>query len=549
MRLVPLLLLFLFLGLAGTPVATAQTAGAPATAATAPTVDRDAPADLVLGDRKVMTFRGTLFGYLPSERAEAAQQRALRAYARNPNPRLRVRVTNDSAQVIADRSVLFHVVPADVNQLAGETPESRAEEAVAELALVLRERQARSDPKALGTAIGLSLLATLGWLLLLRLVRWLDQHAGHRLREVASEKASSLRPFGVAMLDPVYLRVAARKLVRALAWFTAAVLTYLWLNLVLELIPHTRPLGDRLTQMLLDVLATIGQSVLASIPGLAFVAVIFVIARFAASTGRAFFDRVKRQNLTLGWLDRDTAPPTAAIFSVGVWLFALAMAYPYLPGAQSQAFQGVSVLVGLMVSIGASGTVSQAASGLMLMYTRAYRVGEFVRIQDTEGTVVDVGLLSTRIRTGLGEEVMLPNTLVLGNASKNYSRAVPGTGFVIHTAVTIGYDAPWRQVTAMLIEAARRVEAITDTPAPRVVQTALSDYYVEYRLVAYSKLQAPLPRADAMSQLHASIQDVFNENGVQIMSPHYMADPADAKVVPPERWFAPPAAGPGAPPA
>ena len=127
-----------------------------------------------------MTFRGTLYGYPPSERAEGAQQRALRAYARNPNPRLRVRVTNDGAQVIADRSILFHVVHADVNSLAGETPESRAEEAVAQLALVLSERQARSDPKALGIAIGLSLLATVAWLLLLRAVRWLDHHAGRR---------------------------------------------------------------------------------------------------------------------------------------------------------------------------------------------------------------------------------------------------------------------------------------------------------------------------------------------------------------------------------
>ena len=541
MRLATLLLI-LFVGLAAPPAVFAQ-ATPPA-----PPDDHNAPAHLVLGDRQVMTFRGTLFGYPPSERADAARQRALRAYDRNPGARLRVRVTEDGAQVIADRSVLFHVVADDVNSLAGETPESRAEEAVAQLALVLRERQARSDPKALAKAIGLTVLATALWLLLLRLLRWADLHAGRRLRDVAEEKASTLRPFGVAMLDPGTLRVSARRLVRALAWFSAAVLTYLWFNLVLELIPHTRPLGDRLTQMLLDVLATIGQAVLHSIPGLAFVAAIFVIARFVAGTGRAFFDRVKRQDLTLGWLDRDTAPPTSAIFSVVVWLFALAMAYPYLPGSQSQAFQGVSVLVGLMVSIGASGTVSQAASGLMLMYTRAYRVGDFVRIQDTEGTVVDVGLLSTRIRTGLGEEVMLPNTLVLGNTSKNYSRAVPGTGFVVHTAVTIGYDAPWRQVTAMLLEAARRVEAITDTPAPRVVQTALSDYYVEYRLVAYSRLQAPLPRADAISQLHASIQDVFNENGVQIMSPHYVCDPTEAKVVPPERWFAAPAAAPGIPP-
>ncbi|MCX7034135.1 MAG: mechanosensitive ion channel family protein [Arenimonas sp.] len=535
MRLASVLLSFL-LG-----IAAAQPALAQATAA------GDAPAKLVLGDREVMEFKGTLFGYPPAERAEAAKQRALRAYARNPDPRLRVRVTNDGAQVIADRSVLFHVVPADVNSLAGETPESRAEAAVAQLELVLSERQARSDPKVLAEAIGLSLLVTLAWLLLLRGVVWLATRAGRWLRQAAGVTASQVRPFGVAMFDPQALREGARQLVRALAWLAAGVLTYLWLNLVLELIPHTRPLGDRLTQMLLDVLGTIGEAVLHAIPGLAFVAAIFLIARFIAGTGRAFFDRVHRQNLTIGWLDRDTAPPTAAIFSVVVWLFALAMAYPYLPGSQSQAFQGLSVLVGLMVSIGASGTVSQAASGLMLMYTRAYRVGEFVRIQDTEGTVVDVGLLSTRVRTGMGEEVMLPNTLVLSNTSRNYSRAVPGTGFVIDTVVTIGYDAPWRQVVAMLTEAARRVQSITDQPAPRVIQTALSDYYVEYRLVAYSRMEAPMPRAEALSELHANIQDVFNEHGVQIMSPHYVGDPAEPKVVPRDRWYAAPAAAPGEP--
>ena len=545
MRTATLILLLLAV-LSASPVSATPAAVPPAIPEA--TQDRGPAAPLVLGDREVTVFRATLFGYPPAERAEAATQRALRAYARNPDPKLRVRVTDSGAQVLADGVVLFHVVPGDVNTLAGETPESRAEAALAQLARVLSERKARTDPRKLAIAIGLSLLATVAWLALLRAVLWLDLRVGNRLRNAAGEKAARLRPFGVAMLDPQHLRTAARKAVRGLAWLTALALSYLWLNLVLELIPHTRPLGDRLTHMLLDVLATIGQATLRAIPGLAFVAVIFLLARFVVRTGRAFFDRVHRQNLAIGWLDRDTAPPTSAIFTVVVWLFALAMAYPYLPGSQSQAFQGLSVLVGLMVSIGASGTVSQAASGLMLMYTRAYRVGEFVRIQDTEGTVVDVGLLSTRIRTGMGEEVMLPNTLVLGNVSRNYSRAVPGTGFVIDTVVTIGYDAPWRQVVAMLTEAARRVEAIAASPPPRVVQTALSDHYVEYRLVAYSSLQAPIPRAEAISQLHANIQDVFNEHGVQIMSPHYVADPAQAKVVPREQWFAAPAAAPpGAP--
>jgi small-conductance mechanosensitive channel len=232
------------------------------------------------------------------------------------------------------------------------------------------------------------------------------------------------------------------------------------------------------------------------------------------------------------------------VFTMVVWLFALAMAYPYLPGSQSQAFQGLSVLVGLMVSIGASSTVGQAASGLILMYTRAFRTGEFVRINETEGTVMELGLFSTRIRTGMGDEVMLPNTMVLGTSTKNYSRVVPGAGFVVDTTVTIGYDTPWRQVHAMLIEAARRVPAISASPEPRVMQTALSDFYPEYRLIAYSRAEAPVPRAVAMSQLHEAIQDVFNEYGVQIMSPHYLGDPADAKVVPKARWFEKPAVPP-----
>jgi small-conductance mechanosensitive channel len=274
------------------------------------------------------------------------------------------------------------------------------------------------------------------------------------------------------------------------------------------------------------------------------VAVIFLIARLISRAGTMFLDRISDERVTFGWLDRDTAPPTRMVFTVVVWLFALAMAYPYLPGAKSQAFQGLSVLLGLMVSIGASSTIGQAASGLILMYTRAFRVGEFVHIQGTEGTVIELGLFSTRVRTGMGEEVMLPNTMVLANTSKNYSRVVPGTGFIVDTVVTIGYDAPWRQVQAMLKEAASRVPAIAAQPEPRVFQTALSDFYVEYRLVAYSRVEDPLPRADAISRLHASIQDVFNEHGVQIMSPHYLGDPADAKIVPKGRWFEKPAVPP-----
>jgi len=178
------------------------------------------------------------------------------------------------------------------------------------------------------------------------------------------------------------------------------------------------------------------------------------------------------------------------------------------------------------------------------MYTRTFRPGEYVRIGDNEGTVVEMGMFTSRVRTGLGEELTLPNSFILASVTRNYSRAVKSAGFILDTTVTIGYDAPWRQVHAMLIEAARRTEGVLGEPKPRVYQIALEDFYIEYRLVCQAIPSEPRPRAEVLSALHANIVDVFNEHGVQIMSPHYLGDPAREKVVPPAKWYAAPAEPP-----
>ena len=286
------------------------------------------------------------------------------------------------------------------------------------------------------------------------------------------------------------------------------------------------------------------RAILGALPGLAFAIVIFFMARLVIRFAGTFFDRVESGSLELSWLDRDTARPTRRIASFVVWLFALAMAYPYLPGAQTEAFKGLSVLVGLMVSLGGASVIGQAFSGLILMYARIFRRGDYVRIGDNEGTVTELGMFATRIRTGLGEEVSISNASVLAATTKNYSRTVPGAGFVIDTIVTIGYATPWRQVEAMLKEAALRTEDIAREPRPMVRKTALHDYYVEYRLIAYSPAERPVVRAEVLHQLHGHIQDVFNEHGVQIMSPHYMMDPPQPQIVPKDKWFTPPAAAP-----
>jgi small-conductance mechanosensitive channel len=202
------------------------------------------------------------------------------------------------------------------------------------------------------------------------------------------------------------------------------------------------------------------------------------------------------------------------------------------------------VLLGLMLSLGSSNIISQGASGLILTFSKTFRLGEYVKIGDHEGTVSALGIFNTRLRTGMGEEVTLSNANVFSSVIRNYSRTTQGEGYILDTTVTIGYDSPWRQVEAMLLEAAGRTNGISTEPPPRVFQTALSDFYPEYRLVCNATAKLPRPRAVALSDLHANIQDVFNQYGVQIMSPHYMHDPSAEKIVSEQRKYAAPAKQP-----
>jgi small-conductance mechanosensitive channel len=499
------------------------------------------PAVLVFHNREIATLRAPAFGYGPADRMLGARAR-IEAALQNGGPgRVTLREAPEGRFLEIDGRTVFAIAPGDADAAAGEAPEVAAEAARQRLQDAVAAAHESSDPLALARAAGLAAAATVVWLLLLRALAAVNRRLGLRLSELAARHAQRLKVSGVAALNAGAVTGAARRLVWLAAWALSLFGTYVWLTFVLGRFAWSRPWGEQLREYLLGVLQETGLAIVGAVPGLVMVAVIVLIARWVVAALGAFFDRVAGGEIRMGWLDSETAGPTRRLVSLVVWLFALAMAYPYLPGADSEAFKGLSVLVGLMVSIGASGLVGQAASGLILMYSRTLRTGEFVRIGDTEGTVTELGMFATRVRSGLGEEIVLPNALVLSNTTRNFSRVAGGPGFILHTAVTIGYDTPWRQVHALLLEAARRTRGILAEPAPYVVQTALSDFYVEYKLVAYAGPGAPRLRAEAMSLLHAAIQDVFNEYGVQIMSPQYYEDPAAPKVVPPERWYEAPA--------
>jgi small-conductance mechanosensitive channel len=361
---------------------------------------------------------------------------------------------------------------------------------------------------------------------------------------LTNKHAERVQVAGVKLLQNERVGLLITLLLKGLHRLFLFIVFYNWLSYTLSCFPFTRVWGDTLSSFLLGLLAQIGGAILQAIPGLVTAVLIFFIARWCSGVLDHFFERVRLGQVEYAWLDADVVAPTRRIAKTLVWLFALAMAYPYLPGAQTEAFKGLSVLAGLMLSLGASNLVGQAASGLILTYGRVFRKGEYVRVADSEGTVTEMGMFATRIRTGLGEELTIANSKILEATTRNYSRAVKGAGFVLDTKVTIGYDTAWRQVHAMLIEAALRTEGVLSEPAPVVFQTALSDWYPEYRLVCQAVPSEPRPRALLLSTLHANIQDVFNAYGVQIMSPQYFEDPPEPKIVQPDQWYAAPAVPP-----
>jgi small-conductance mechanosensitive channel len=501
-------------------------------------------AAVMFNNRPVFVMRGNLLGFPPVERAKRAEEQIREALARGGPGEVETKATSEGTAIFVDDRLVFLVTPDDVNALTGQTMGSTVAAAVGDLSRAIDETREARDVKRLLIAIARSLAATAAFGLVVWLLVRANRWVGSRIDAVLRARIARLKVAGVSAVRIDQGLFAADRLVSLAAWLLGLLALELWLTFVLVQFPYSRPWGEGLGGFVLASLSGIAHATVSSIPGLITVIIIFVLTRFLARLAHAFFDQFSRRRTAWGWLDADTAGPTRRIFVGILWLFALAMAYPYLPGSHTEAFRGVSVLVGVMISLGASNLVGQAASGLILIYSRTLKPGEYVKIGETHGTVTDLGMFATRVETGLGEEVVLPNSFVLSNTTRNYSRATADAGYILDVTTTIGYGTPWRQVHAMLLEAAHRTGGVLTDPPPYVIQTALSDFYVEYRLVAHAGPEAPRKRAEAMSDLHANVQDVFNEHGVQIMSPHYVFDPRSPQVVPPAKWYAAPAQRP-----
>jgi small-conductance mechanosensitive channel len=502
------------------------------------------PAPLRYNNRTITVLHATVLLRSPAERAAAAAHLLDGLTERELQGQVVTRALHGATMISVGNRDIFAILPLDVNQLAGETQERKAADAVARLQQALAEAVELRTPNRMLRATLLALGATLFVLGLFWLIARLHRVLSLRLRSSAERRLERLASGDAQLVRVSRASDLLKYAITALSVVVALVLAYSWLTFVLRRFPYTRPWGESLRTFLFDRLSTLALKLVSIFPDLFTVLVIALAIRFTVRLVRAVFEAAEAGRITIPYVYPETAQTSRRLVTTLLWLLGLVAAYPYLPGSQTDAFKGVSVFVGLVISLGSSGIVNQMMSGLTMTYSRAVRIGDFVRLGDVEGMVTHLGALSTKVKTQRGEEVTIPNALVMSDVTTNYSKLSAREGVYVPTTLTIGYDTPWRQVQALLLLAANRTRGVREQPKPVVWQSALQDFYVQYTLMVC--LERPHLRGPVLDALHGNIQDAFNEYGVQIMSPNYEADPEGRKVVPPEQWYAAPAGHPAA---
>lgn len=483
------------------------------------------PAVLSVWQREIAVFRVHIANMSPELRRDTALQRLrdlsdFSIYNKLSTKPVAIGEVRGVSFFCGDR-MLFTLIGADVDTTNGETLEGMGKTVLDRLESLRIAQLEQRNPGVILRGIAVTIASTLLFAVLL----WGLLRLSRILRRFFIRRAARIRQLKRRELDlrPAFLQISRRitGLMLAAIGFSAA---YIWITAVLAQFPYTAAWADFLGHHVAALGGTLLSGALSSLPNILIVIVLFFVTRAIVRLTDQILHSFESSTEENEIIARDTARATRRIASILIWIFGLVIAYPYIPGSESAAFKGISVLAGLMISLGSTGLVNQIMSGFVVLYSGAVRTGEFARVGDVEGTITEIGLLSTKVLTAKNEFVTVPNAVLIAKDTLNYSRMNDTCRTELSTEVTIGYDTPWRQVHELLLLAADRTPGIRETPAPHVVQTALSDFYVEYSL---RFVPAEISRkGEVLSKLHQQIQDAFHQAGVQIMSPNFVAQPA-----------------------
>ncbi|MEI5998101.1 mechanosensitive ion channel family protein [Paraburkholderia bengalensis] len=488
-----------------------------------------------------LLFRVRGVSSFPAEqRAEAIRGRIekVAADASFPSDRLSTEVVENVTIIMAGEATLMIVSEADA-QLEHTSRDHLATLHLMRIKRAIDEyRQSRRGDalrKAGLYGAGATALLALVIAVLLVLNRWLDKALSQRLK--GRVHAVGIQSFEILRSDTIWKAFHGLMLVTGVA--TIIVSAYAYLHYVLALFPWTRSISNSLFGLAAGAVEHIGKSVAASIPDILLLAVIYFLSRFVLRRLHNFFDAMTQKRVTFAQFEPEWALPTYKLVRVLVLAFALIIAYPYIPGSESAAFKGISIFIGLVLSLGSSTAISNLIAGYLMTYRRVFKVGDRVKVGDVTGEVIAIRLQVTHLRTVKNEEITIPNSQILNGDVTNFSSMAGTRGLIVHTTVGIGYETPWRQVEAMLHAAAARTSRVLREPQPFILLNKLGDFAVTYELNVY--IREPHMIAQICADLHRHILDVFNEYGVQIMTPAYEGDPDEPKVVPRAQWYTAPA--------
>ena len=467
----------------------------------------------------LFTKRG---GYAPQQRAQmtgAAIEEIGKRFNLRPDS-----VSIDHSDIVSDlmygNKVLLSLTDQDA-LWEGVSRDSLAKERRQNVITKLHEMKAEHSVWRMAKRILYFLLVIVGQYLLFRLTNWLFRKLKVRILRLKDTKIKPVSIQGYELLD-------AQKQANLLV-FLAGIGRYILMGiqlvitvpLIFIIFPQTEGLAYRLLGYIWNPIRNIFVDIIDYIPNLFTIVVIWYAVKYLVRMVLYLAREIEAGRLKFNGFYPDWAMPTFHIVRFLLYAFMIAMIYPYLPGSKSGVFQGISVFVGLIVSLGSSTVIGNIIAGLVITYMRPFKMGDRIKLNDTTGDIIEKTPLVTRIRTPKNEVVTVPNSFIMSSHTVNYSTSAREYGLIIHSEVSIGYDVPWRQVNQILIDAALNTPGVVDDPRPFVLETSLSDWYPVYQINAYIKEAHKM--SQIYSDLHQTIQDKFNEAGIEIMSPHYMA--------------------------
>lgn len=461
-------------------------------------------------------------GYTPLQRAEmidAAIMQLGKRFTLHPDS-----VYIESSDIVTDLMYGNKVIASFTDQDGLWEGRSREQLATDKRKIVvqkLKELKEEHSLWQLGKRILYFVLVLAGQYLLSWLTGWLFRKLKVRIQKLKDTRLKPISIQNYELLDTqrqVNLLIFLSNLLRYVIMLLQLLIT---VPLLFAIFPQTKGLAYQIFSYIWNPIKNILVGIVDYIPNLFAILIICFAVKYLVRLVHYLSREVEAGRLKFGGFYPDWAMPTYHIIRFLLYAFMIAMIYPYLPGAKNGVFQGISVFVGLIISLGSSTVIGNVIAGLVITYMRPFKLGDRIQLNDTTGNVIEKTPLVTRIKTPKNEVVTIPNSFIMSSHTVNYSASAREYGLIIHSEVTIGYDVPWRQVHQLLIEAALNTPGVIDDPRPFVLETSLSDWYPVYQINAYIREADKL--AQIYSDLHQNIQDRFNEAGIEIMSPHYMA--------------------------